>query len=440
MKKDTLFFACLRLLTLCGMSLSLVQETMATETYSVSVYGLPADQTDSEHQVPSQDSVHLMPPVNLSLKGSQTVGNSGCYDVQLQWELPYFEDTIAFGYGNKPFQVLSTSSLEDYSSLYVAMGWDTKLQPRKDLYVIGMEYFIGEGALSVEGFVYLNDSLAYMFPQKEPIRANEWNTLMFDRYIPMDQPMELVIGYKVTFEKNAGTAGTGVFMDEGPGDAFYGDLFSLDGRTWYSLYGSLKCNANLCINALVVNRPDSAASAAVTPDGPATAVVEAQKRLNFMNLTDTDTVEAGLSNRAVRLRGFNVYREDEKLNVDILKNFSYKDVALQMGEYEYVVEAVYGDGTAKSEGESIDLADIVSSIEAVPLAESVRVFPNPAHLYFRVEGNYTSLEIMDLNGKTLRRYTDGRSEIDATGLTSGLYLLRFTSPDGMQRWQKIVLE
>ncbi|MDE5703448.1 MAG: T9SS type A sorting domain-containing protein, partial [Bacteroidales bacterium] len=399
-------------------------------------YGLPADQTDSEHQVPSQDSVHLMPPVNLSLTGSQNVGNSGCYDVQLQWELPYFEDTIAFGYGNKPYQVVSISHFDD-NSLYVAMGWDTKLQPRKDLYVIGMEYFIGENALSIDGFVYLNNSLAYMFPQKEPIRANEWNTLMFDRYIPMDQPMELVIGYKVTFE-NAG-AGTGIFIDEGPSDAFYGDLFSLDGREWYSLK-IVGLDANLCINALVVNRPDSAASAAVTPDGPATAVVEAQKRLNFMNLTDTDTVEAGLSNRAVRLRGFNVYREDEKLNVDILKNFSYKDVALRMGEYEYVVEAVYGDGTAKSEGESIDLADIVSSIEAVPLAESVRVFPNPARLYFRVEGNYTSLEIMDLNGKTLRRYTDGRSEIDATGLTSGLYLLRFTSPDGMQRWQKIMLE
>lgn len=379
----------------------------------------------------------MMPPSHISLTDVETAGNPKHYDVEARWELPYFEQPLALGYCNMPY---SGTGLKDKLPVYALIGWDSaRLAPYRDLYVVGIEYFIGEGILSVDGLVYLNDTLAYMLPQPGRFRENSWNTLMFGRYFSMDQPMELLVGYKVTYSDE--TKPVAVF-DMGPAEVGYGDLFSPDGQQWSTLSAS-GLSANWCINALVVDKRDLEEAAAAAAAGrPSVQPVVKRMNLNAaMALTEPKAVStdaAKSSSESVKLQGFNIYREGEKLNEAPLQGFAYTDEAVPAGEYEYVVSAVYEDGERKSDPKYIDLGNVANLPEI--LAESVKVFPNPARLYFRVEGEYTALEIADLSGKTLRRYTDGRPEIDATGLKPGLYVLRFTLPDGTQRLQKIVLE
>lgn len=406
-------------------------------TYRVEAFYNNSCTASQEAKVTVTHEGAMMPPAHVALTNAETAGNPKHYDVAATWELPYFEQPLALGYCNIPY---NGTGLKDKLPVYALVGWDSaRLEPYRNLYVVGIEYFIGEGILSVDGLVYLNDTLAYTCPQPGRIHENGWNTLLFNRYFPMDQPMELLVGYKVTYSDE--TKPVAVF-DMGPAESGYGDLFSPDGQQWGTL-SSIGLSVNWCINALVVDKRDLEEVAAAAAAGkPAVQPVVKTMSLNAaLALTDpkaVSTMTAKSSSATVKLQGFNIYRDDKKLNETPLKGFAYTDEAVPAGEYDYIVSAVYEDGECKGEPKYINLGNVANLPET--LAESVRVFPNPARLYFRVEGDYTALEITDLSGKTLRRYADGRPEIDATGLKAGLYVLRFTLADGTQRLQKIVLE
>lgn len=371
----------------------------------------------------------MMPPSAFSLSKKQA--EDGLYQVDASWDLPFFEDPLALGYCNLP---MSGTALESGEPIWVLVGWDSAgLEPYRDLYIVGMEFFIGEGIIEVDGLVYLNDTLALQMPMSSRVQENAWNTIMFNQYIPMDQPMEALVGYKVTYEDKTKPV---VVYDMGPAVVGAGDLVSTDGQQWTMLSAS-GISANWCINALVVNKRDLE-NAAKTGRDPLSCSLVKSLNMKALNMTESVPVaQPKASSESVKLLGFNLYRDDAKLNAEPLTLFSYADTAVPAGSYEYCVSAVYQEGEVKGESILIDVNNV--GVEALK-ASSLRLYPNPASEQVYVEGEYAAVEILSLSGRMQACYEDGRAEIPLAGLAAGAYMMRFTLLDGTVQVCKLIVE
>lgn len=370
----------------------------------------------------------LMAPSAFSV---EAVENGGAYDAEARWDLPYFEQPLALGYCGLPVSALSMIGTD---SMYAVVAWDAgQLEAYRDLYVVGMEYFIGEQVLDLTGLVFLNDTLAYSCKPQSRISEGNWNTIMFDRFIPMDQPMEVVVGYKVVYETGAQAVAA---FDLGPAKTGYSDLLSHDGQQWFTL-SSMGYDYNWCINALVVKKRDLEEARKLQAKGGKAPLVRVMSVSGEMVGIPQAVESPKAGSATVKLEGFNLYRDGEKLNPEVLKDFSFTDKELSKGMYEYKVSAVYsGNGEVESESVLLDLEE-VSNREGGKL--HINVFPNPAQHGFHVQGNYSSLEIIGLAGTVVARYRDGRQEVDVRDLPAGTYLLRFVLENGSVEWKKIVL-
>lgn len=68
------------------------------------------------------------------------------------------------------------------------------------------------------------------------------------------------------------------------------------------------------------------------------------------------------------ITGFNLYRDNEKVNTEVLKEVSYTDVVPDYGDYVYTVTAVYADGSETEHSEP--LAVNVPDIRLLPFEDS----------------------------------------------------------------------
>lgn len=368
----------------------------------------------------------MMPPSNLDI--TSEAGEQG-FEVKVDWDLPYFETPLPEGYANLPYGGIALASGDP---LYAATGWDSAvLDPYRDLYVAGIEYFIGEGITSVEGFVYLNDTMVCLKKQEQRIKENNWNTLMFDECFSMDQPMEVVVGYKVTYkDKSKGVA----IYDMGPANP-YANLLSADGRQWSRLTSN-NIQGNWCINALLVRKRDLEAESKEPSFLVAHPVVKTEGQVSLA-LSPAQTIPEGkATSGSIRLTGFNIYRDGTKLNDEIVKDFSFSDQNVAAGSYEYAVAAVYGNGEEES---SSLLVDLFPSGNLLNEEQAINVFPNPASQKFRVVGDFESLDIFDRQGRLIGDFPANSPEIDITGLAAGTYMLRFVLPDQSVLVKKLVV-
>lgn len=368
-----------------------------------------------------------MPPSNLKAVSS---AHDGKCSVDLSWDLPYFETPLSIGYSNLPFNAVA---LMEQTTMYAAIGWDSAaLDPYRDLYLVGMEFFIGEQIDSLAGVVFLNEEMVCMQPMDGRIRENDWNTIYFNETYSMDQPMEVVVGYKVTYPADATAV---CAYDMGPGKTGYGDLYSVDGISWGTL-GQTGMSANWCIRALVVKKRDveKATAAALATKGTILQDVEILRwELSSGRRVESDRRGDG----AVQLEGFHVYRNEEKITSEPMKDLSFKDTDLERGIYEYEVSAVYvGGEEKKSDILVIDLEDVSNQKGETT---RFRVFPNPVRDGFYVQGEFSTLKIMNLNGVVVKE-TSYVEKVSVEDLAPGVYVLMFETRNGRWVYGKIVVQ
>ena len=68
------------------------------------------------------------------------------------------------------------------------------------------------------------------------------------------------------------------------------------------------------------------------------------------------------------ITGFNLYRDNVKVNTEVLKEVFYTDIVPDYGDYVYTVTAVYADGSET--GHSEPLAVNVPDIRLLPFEDS----------------------------------------------------------------------
>ena len=350
------------------------------------------------------------------------------------WELPYFEDPMALGYcGMLPGGAVTPDGT---NTAYAIIGWtreDGDLDPYEDLYVVGVEFMIAMDVTSIEGIVYVDDKLVHS-EKADRVKRLEWNQVFFGKHFSMNQKEEVAVGYKATYKGQSSNSEALFVFDVGPG-TIKGGLWSVDGRSYYSLIGG-GINANLLINALVVRKRDLE-DAAKSADPKAYI----QKKAFVAGTAPIGEVKPIASapkstSESYTLQGFNVYRDEVKLNEELLKTFSFEDQGLEFGgEYMYQVSAVYA-GDKEVMSEEVWLSNVANgAAEAVcPIA----VQPNPVQDVLHIDGEYTTLSLIDMTGRVVLSDVRNAKNISMTNFKTGLYFVRIVLTNGEEYITKIV--
>lgn len=349
------------------------------------------------------------------------------------WELPNFEEPLALGYcGGIPG---GSVNLEGTNTVYGLIGWtqqDNDLEPYKDLYIVGIEFMIGAPVQSINGVVYIDDRLVWSEPMNR-VGTRVWHKHFFKKSFSMDQKVEIATGYAFSFDPETTTDGIVVY-DLGPAVVNKGDIISPDGVQIYSLKATGP-DANLMINALVVHKRD---------------LEEASKMNNGMEYLKTKAFSTGSlkiteptpienapksTSESYTLKGFNVYRDGEKRNAELLRGFSFEDQGLDPeAEYEYVVSAVYADQEVKSEG--VWLTPVANRPEEAVCPVSFQ--PNPVQDMLYIKGEYASLSLIDMTGRVVLSDVRNVQSLPMANFQSGIYFVKVTTENGKVYITKIV--
>lgn len=381
--------------------------------------------------------------LNLKVEGANKTQDH----VFAEWETPMFEEPLVLRYCNG-FDARPVG-FQNFYECWGAIAWaGDELDLYRDLYLVGMEYGIGNTPTSYEALVILNDKLVYTQPIQRPI-ANGFQTVMFNQSFPMDQPQEVVVGFHTTY--SAETNGV-LLVDPTVTIDGRSNLVTLDGRIWSTLKTGGTTGSWL-LSALVVHKRDldAAKNADGTIDGTKLAgcvtrlAMESQPLNEEMKPLSNTTFKFKPSAKAgLNLIGFNVYRRQAeadaskmvKLNSELITTLAYTDWFVPINEYEYTVSAVYADGQEIKTQKYIDLT--LFDNEDMGEALSLNVYPNPATEWINVEGEYETLQIFDFGGRLLRT-VPAADQIQIGDLKTGTYFLHFMGVDARKAVYKIVV-
>ena len=161
----------------------------------------------------------------------------------------------------------------------------------------------------------------------------------------------------------------------------------------------------------------------------------------------TDLTSEKAESNAVRLnwskpeytsqaKGYQVYRNDQLQNEQLIVENTYLDKNLPNGEYEYYVVTIY-ENDCVSEPSNITTESIEVGVKGVKGVDGVKVFPNPTTGQLTIDnGQLTikSVELFDVYGRKLFLRSYGLTVLRSYDLTlfpAGLYFLKITTETGM---------
>jgi len=138
------------------------------------------------------------------------------------------------------------------------------------------------------------------------------------------------------------------------------------------------------------------------------------------------------------LLGYNVYRDNEKINPDIVSNLFYEDSLVNPSQYFYFITAVYPECEASSDTISLVITNLPEKEN-----DGVRIFPNPAGNFVTIQSeiNISRLTIMNNLGEVVfTKENPGKMiRVNTSDFPGGIYLVRLTSFEDTMI-EKLVIE
>lgn len=207
---------------------------------------------------------------------------------------------------------------------------------------------------------------------------NQWNTVM------LEEPVTIVPGYTYRVKVICSEVDPSVMpisLDNGFGIPGVSDLYSSDYSSFQSVtYSDLSGNWMI---GMVVNNG---------------------------------------SNEPMAVEGYNVLLDGTQVNTELVTETSFRgNVDYKEGDTHRIKINVVYPAVGEVEGDNVYFEVAPAAVESVTV-DRVKVFPNPATSYIRVQGDVTKVELYDMQGRLVA--TTAAAELDVTGLPTGTYLLK----------------
>ncbi len=248
-----------------------------------------------------------------------TIGNNGTW---IHWDREFGNNAVGSG-GTVDFDVAQRFDTEDLSmhdGKFLTRIWFVPYEPSCSYSV---RVWSGGNA---------NDpgDLVVDQPVIDPV-IGEWNEIFLLTPVPIDATQELWFGIR-----NNTVEGYPASVDGGPATDGKGNMIHLPGSNWQTL---LEVNANLDYNWSVRGfvEPIDVKPSQLT-------VIEYIKRGSFkgkFGITNNPPERSLYEPRM--LLGYNVYRDDEKINFNIVDTITFTDIHLPPGTSTYAVTSVWSN-------------------------------------------------------------------------------------------------
>jgi len=323
--------------------------------------------------------------------------------------------------------------LADPGSFYVAARWTGyQLTDYDGLYLTNVDFFPRSNGTTVYSIKIWTGNNASTHVLSQPLTGltlNAWNSISLITPVQISSSTELWIGYECN-SSSAGDYPAG--CDDGPAVAGYGDMISIDGNSWAPLSGyGLNFNWNI---AGTIGE-DSKGKPLAQPIQIGKSFSNIGGSLVPGNLLKAENPEWTGLNRD--LLGYNVYRDNVKINPTLVPNLYYDDVYVPLGDHSYYVTAVYPE--CESPSNTISLIHGLDEIEDFKTI----IFPNPATNFVNIKSQNSISQISILNNLGLVVF-DGDFEsqsvqVNTSGFNKGIYIIQVETVEG-SIVRKLVIE
>lgn len=370
----------------------------------------------------------------IYLKSTVKDPTAKIFDVNASWRTPFFEKPFYLFWGDGG---VSGAIGVDVDLFHIATGWTEKqLETYKGYELVGIRMVIADNA-EVTPIVLINEKLVSTETNIKFVKDAPFDYMFQTPYPITNDVKEMMVGLSLKLEKDMAA----ITIDNSAPVMSYGDLYSQDFKNWYSAGASLSINGNWALAAILA-KPGREVSPSIM------GKLDYPESDGIITLSDepslvTKTIEKKYENpqpapEEIKLQGFNIYRNDVKLNAALLTDTSYKDTDLSEGTYTYKIGAVYNtSGEVMSKTKILRL--IYSSIDASG-NKSVKMYPNPtSNGMVTIEGEYSKVDVLDIFGRYITSFSASR-ELNLNGLSKGIYTLKFTHTNQKTSSQKLVIK
>ncbi|MDY0370513.1 MAG: choice-of-anchor J domain-containing protein, partial [Bacteroidales bacterium] len=202
---------------------------------------------------------------------------------------------------------------------------------------------------------------------------SQWNEIFLDIPILIDASQELWIGFR-----NNTTTGHPAGVDSGPAIDGKGNMINLAGQGWQTL---LEVAPTLNYNWSVRGLVESVETTGTTALVPLNDQINRQApEAEFTLVHHTDK---GLAGEPRTLLGYNIYRDDVKINSTHITALTYNDNIVAVGTHSYYVTSVWNNG-CESAGSNI--------VEVTIAAQPASISLSPSSLSETLEPGQTSVQ------------------------------------------------
>jgi len=130
------------------------------------------------------------------------------------------------------------------------------------------------------------------------------------------------------------------------------------------------------------------------------------------------------------LLGYNIYRNNQKINPDIVSNLFYEDSLTNPSQYFYHVTAVYPECEASSDTISLVITNLNEKENS-----GITIFPNPATNFVNIKSQHSINQISILNnlGQMVFEgdFESNSVQVNTSGFNKGIYIIQVKTLEGI---------
>ena len=411
------------------MAVSFDAGDLANGTYTANIIIISNDPATPTKTVPvtlTVSGIQLDPPTNLV---SDVIGN----DVSLTWQAPGFFQPQWLTYSGEVItNSIGTNAAANFD---VAARYEPdQLSGFPDGSLTKIMFVPGEASTMCTYTLKIwqgaiPPTLIYSQVVTN-ITADAWNEITLDSPVAFDNTEVLWFG----FNCNA-TGGYPAGCDDGPQVEGFGNMIYWSGA-WTTLTG---LNSTLTFNWAVKGYVESSKGTfelkpvqennTITPSIGTLALCP--EKINPPAVSPVIPVRG--------LLGYNVYRNNVKINSSVVTATEYVDNNLSFGTYTYYVTAVYDEGES---GPSNTVTEVITGINEVENG-LVSIYPNPSNGLVNIESPSTinSVRMMNYTGQVVYQSATpvNQLRINTADMPAGVYFLMIETGSGMVN-QKLVVK
>jgi hypothetical protein len=362
----------------------------------------------------------LPPPTNLTGPNTVSVGNP----INLSWQAPASGEWIQWDAGVNNGNGIGLTNGGTFS---VAARWmPSDLTNYSNFYLQKVNFFPRDPAATYTIKVWTGPTGTTQVHSQVvgSIIAEQWNEVMLTAPVQINAATDLWIGYELTH--GAGTFPAG--CDDGPPVPNKGDMITL-GSGWVSMSTQYGLNYNWNIAGWV-----SLFASDGTPSEP--VLVEMNAAMTPVSLSENGSTGISVKmpqNDMKALDGYNVYRNNVKINTALVIPTSYTDVVSISGLYTYHVTAVYSNPAGESGPSNNHVVDVITGIKETGLSMT-SIFPNPAKEVVNITSDFTihAVTVYNFTGQIVssENVNGNVHQINTSGFRPGIYIFHVHTSNG----------